>query len=345
MDAFFASVEQRDDPALRGKPVVVGGDGKRSVVAAASYEARKFGIFSAMPMALAKQKCENLLIVPHRFDVYIEVSRQIRDIFHSYTDLVEPLSLDEAYLDVTENKVNNPSATLIAREIKKKILKATQLTATAGISINKFLAKIASDMNKPDGLTVIKPDLIPSFIKTLPVEKFFGVGEVTARKMRELGIQTGGDLQTLTEIELAQHFGKAGRYYYQVCRGIDERAVSPERIRKSVSVERTFEEDLTSTTEIMEVINKLTHKLVESLHRLDIRGRTINIKYRFPDFRTFTRSRSIKSYTHEEEIIRNIATELFFDDDQAKEGIRLLGIGISNLDTELTNNAQLSFEW
>ena len=345
MDAYFASVEQRDHPHLKGKPVVVGGDTKRSVVAAASYEARKFGIFSAMPMSLAKQKCSDLVIVPHRFEVYKEVSSQIREIFKSYTELVEPLSLDEAYLDVTQNKVNLNSATLIAKEIKSKIQQQTKLTCTAGVSINKFLAKIASDIDKPNGLTVITPDKIPAFVRTLSIEKFYGVGEVTARKMKSLGILTGGDLQKLSEFDLVKHFGKAGRYYYHVCRGIDDREVSPSRIRKSISVERTFEEDLVDLDQVRSILNKLTDNLVSSLERLSIKGRTVNLKWRYPDFTTYTRSRSLKQFTSDKEVILQMVTQLFREDAVAEQGIRLLGVGISNLDTELEESSQLTFSW
>ncbi len=345
MDAFFASVEQRDDSALRGKPVVVGGDGKRSVVAAASYEARAFGVYSAMPMSMAKQKCRDLVIVPHRFAVYKEVSGQIRNIFKEYTDLVEPLSLDEAYLDVTENKMGLRSATLIAKAIKQKILATTDLTSTAGVSVNKFLAKIASDMNKPDGLTVITPEKISDFVASLPVEKFFGVGEVTAKKMKSLGIMTGLDLRQRSEIELVKHFGKAGRYYFNVCRGIDDRPVSPERIRKSVSVERTFEEDLLDREEVMRVLEKLTAKLTDSLEKLTVKGKTVNLKWRYPDFTTYTRSRTLNQYTSDRNIILKTVTQLFFKDAVPTQGIRLLGVGLSSLNTEVEDDGQLTFTW
>ena len=345
MDAFFASIEQRDDPNLRGRPVVVGGDGKRSVVAAASYEARAFGVFSAMPMSIAKQRCKTLVIVPHRFNIYKEVSQEIRQVFKEYTDLVEPLSLDEAYLDVTDNKIKLPSATLIAKEIKKKIWQRTRLTSTAGVSINKFLAKIASDMNKPDGLTVITPKQIPEFVATLPVVKFFGVGEVTAKKMKSLGLSTGADLQKLTEIELVQHFGKAGRYYYSVCRGVDDRPVSPDRIRKSISVERTFEDDLMDNESVVHVLQRLTENLTQSLDKMSIKGKTVNLKWRYPDFTTFTRSRTLNHYTSEYPLIFDTVRQLFEKDAVPTQGIRLLGVGLSNLDTELEESTQLTFKW
>src|SRR5688572_5694038 len=242
MDAFFASVEQRDFPELRGKPVAVGGGGPRGVVAAASYEARAFGVYSAMPGSIAKRKCPDLIFAKTRFDVYESVSRQIREIFLSYTDLVEPLSLDEAYLDVTENKFDIPSATLIAREIKKKIWEQTGLTASAGVSYNKFLAKIASALQKPNGLTVVPPEKAEALVETLPIEKFYGIGDVTAAKMHALGIRTGLDLKQRSMEELQKHFGKSGHYYFQISRAHDDRIVEPNRIRKSVGAERTYAE-------------------------------------------------------------------------------------------------------
>lgn len=331
MDAFFASVEQRDQPALKGKPVVVGGDSKRSVVAAASYEARKFGVFSAMPMALAKQKCPDLHIVPHRFSVYKNVSKQIRQIFHEYTDLVEPLSLDEAYLDVTNNKHDIPSATLIAQEIKEKVKRETELTCTAGISINKFLAKVASGMNKPDGLTTITPGKIHDFLHNLPVEKFYGVGKVTGQKMKELGLHTGADLKKVPLAELVRLFGKAGKYYFDVCRGIDEREVSPSRIRKSISVERTFEDNIYQHADAYEVLEKLSHELCLSLEKLDQEGRTIHLKWRYPDFTTPSRSLTFQRYVREYDVIIKTVTQLFNENVELVKGIRLIGIGISNL--------------
>ena len=334
MDAFFASVEQRDAPALRGKPLVVGGASRRSVVAAASYEARAYGVFSAMPMAMAKQKCPHLIIVPHRFDVYKEISSQIRDVFTKYTDLVEPLSLDEAYLDVTQNKKSQPSAIQIGREIKEEILKKTALTCSAGISVNKFLAKIASDMNKPDGLTVIKPQEIDAFVKKLPVEKFYGVGKATLKKMHEMGVQTGVDLQKYSEIDLVKIFGKVGRYYYKVCRGLDDRVVKPTRVRKSVSVERTFEDDVTNKNEVFEILTTLTIKLVNTLQRLNLKGKTVHVKWRYPDFVTPTRSRTFPYYLSEQSVIYPALSRLVNDNVEIERGIRLLGVGLSNLNGE-----------
>lgn len=344
MDAFFASVEQRDDPALRGKPVVVGGEGKRSVVAAASYEAREFGVFSAMPMSVAKQKCRHLVIVPHRFHIYKNVSAQVREIFHSYTDMVEPLSLDEAYLDVTENKKQMKIATEIAQEIKREVFEATNLTCSAGVSINKFIAKIASGMNKPDGLTVIKPKQISQFVAELPIEKFYGVGQATANRLHAEGIKNGADLRTFSEVELGNKFGKMGRYLYQVCRGIDEREVSADRIRKSVSVERTFEEDLMTDEEVMKIFDYLLEKLISALNRIEVKGRTVQIKYRYPDFSTFTRSRSLSYFTDDLTTIGQICRELYAQHADSTKGVRLLGVGLSNLDNELqSEQIQLEF--
>ncbi len=343
MDAFFASVEQRDQPSLRGKPLVVGGDGRRSVVAAASYEARAYGIYSAMPMTLAKYKCPHLTIVPHRFAVYKEVSQQIRKIFFDHTDLVEPLSLDEAYLDVTINKKSVHSATQIAREIKSSILEQVGLTATAGISVNKFLAKVASDLHKPDGLTVIKPDQIAAFVRDLPIEKFFGVGKMTLKRMHDMEVFTGGDLQRYSEIELARIFGKSGRYYYRVCRGLDDRPVKPSRIRKSVSVERTFEVDLTEQQAIIDLLKSLTKKLVHSIWKLKVKGKTVQIKWRYPDFITPTRSKTFQEYLDDQKIIFEAVVHLAREHIDCEKGVRLLGVGLSNLNTEITNQ-QLSLD-
>lgn len=331
MDAFFASVEQRDNPLLKGKPVAVGGESKRSVVAAASYEARKYGVFSAMPIAMARQRCPDLVIVPHRFSVYKDVSRQIRSIFHIYTDLVEPLSLDEAFLDVTENKKNIPSATIIAREIKEAVWSETLLTCSAGVSVNKFLAKVASGLNKPNGLTTIKPDQVITFLDQLAIENFFGVGKVTAMKMRSLGVRNGSDLRKISLEELIRQFGKAGHYYFEVCRGLDHREVSPEHIRKSISVERTFEENIYSRDVASQILVQLCEDLCDTLQHLDVKGRTLQIKWRYPDFTTPTRSRSFKNYTRDYRLIVDTITQLFDENADIVKGIRLLGVGISNL--------------
>ena len=252
MDAFYASVEQRDFPELRGKPVAVGGSASRGVVASCSYEARKFGVRSAMPSITAKRQCPDLIFTKHRFDVYREVSQQIRAIFHEFTELVEPLSLDEAYLDVTENKKGINSGTIIANQIRKRILEETQLTASAGVSFNKFLAKTASDVNKPNGICVITPDDAISFLEELKIERFYGVGKVTAKKMNAFRIFNGADLKKWTEIDLVTRFGKAGRHYYRIVRADDSREVNPHRIRKSIGAERTFSEDLQTVAEMKE---------------------------------------------------------------------------------------------
>jgi len=343
MDAFFASVEQMDDPKLRGKPVAVGGGSSRGVVAAASYEARKFGVRSAMPGFKAKQKCPHLIFVPPRFTRYKELSYQIREVFFEYTDLVEPLSLDEAYLDVTINKPNIESAIKIAQEIKKKVKTNVGLTASAGVSINKFLAKVASDLHKPDGLSVILPDDVQEFIDRLPIGKFYGVGKSTAGKMKTMGIVTGKDLYQYSEIDLVNHFGKFGRYLYKVVRGNDDREVKPERVRKSISVERTFEDDLVSIKQVEEKIRMVNEKLGQALIRTNIKGKTINLKIKYNDFTTSNRSKSVMTYTNDKELIRLICWELFEHLNWEGKGIRLIGLGLSNLDTE-QSEYQLEFE-
>ena len=343
MDAFFASVEQLDDPKLRGKPVAVGGGSSRGVVAAASYEARKFGVRSAMPGFKAKQKCPQLIFVPPRFKRYKELSSEIRNVFFEYTDLVEPLSLDEAYLDVTVNKPDIDSAIKIAKEIKRKIKSNVGLTASAGVSINKFLAKVASDLHKPDGLSVILPEDVQTFIDQLPIEKFYGIGKSTATKMRSLGIENGQDLYQYSEIDLVKNFGKFGRYLYKVVRGNDDREVSADRIRKSISVERTFEDDLVSDKEVEEKIQLINEKLGQALERTKIKGKTINLKIKFNDFTTITRSRSVKNFTNDIGLIESISWKLFEQLSWDGKGIRLLGLGLSNLDTE-HSEYQLEFE-
>ena len=344
MDAFFASVEQRDNPELRGKPVAVGGSRERGVVAAASYEARKFGVRSAMSSRLAYQKCPSIIFVRHRFDVYKEVSRQIRSIFHEYTDLVEPLSLDEAFIDVTQNKFSEPSAIKIASEIKQKIKQRTQLTASAGVSVNKFLAKVASDLKKPDGLAVILPEQVIPFLEELPIEKFFGVGKATAERMRNFGIKTGADLKKYSRLELAQRFGKFGSYLYDVVRGIDKRKVKPDRIRKSISSETTYNEDLTTLDDVKASVRLLIGKLCKSCEKYNIKGKTINLKYRFSDFTTFTRSRTLGGFTNSHDIITDLTFEMLQELEGEMKPIRLLGIGLSTLNTERKDN-QLEFDF
>jgi len=346
MDAFFASIEQRDDPALQGKPIAVGGSGKRGVVAAASYEARKFGVFSAMPSAIALRKCPDLIFVRHRFEVYRQVSGQIREIFLDYTDLVEPLSLDEAYLDVTENKKGIKFATHIAHEIKSRIKESTQLTASAGVSINKFLAKVASDQDKPDGLFIIKPKKAEAFVEQLPIEKFFGIGKVTAQKMHDLGINTGKDLKQWPLVELVSRFGKAGRYYYNIARAVDNREVNPNRIRKSIGAERTFEDDLTSEVDTIEQTRRILEILMERIHKSRVKGKTITLKLKYNDFEVITRSQSLQHYTSDKGEIESVAMDLIKKELPPKKGIRLLGLTLSNLNTESdASSTQLTLEF
>lgn len=343
MDAFFASVEQRDNPALRGKPVAVGGTKARGVVAAASYEARQFGVFSAMPTQVALRKCPHLIMVPTRFEVYKQVSRQIREIFLRYTDAVEPLSLDEAYLDVTENKPGLKSAMLIAKRIKQDILQETQLTASAGVSFNKFLAKIASGKNKPDGLTVVLPDEAETFVEMLPIEKFYGIGDVTAAKMKQLGIYTGADLKARSEMDLRRHFGKSGAYFYQIARAQDDRLVEPNRIRKSIGSERTFGEDLDTAEEMLLQLQRIAEEVAYDLHRLEASGKTITLKLKYHDFSLHTRSKTFFSAVRAEEVLLDIATELLRTPFLPVKPVRLLGITVSNLNYGKEQSGQLSF--
>lgn len=333
MDSFFASVEQRDFPQYEGKALAVGHRGPRAVVAAASYEARKYGVYSAMPMSIALRKCPNLIVVPHRFEVYHEVSGQIRSIFHEYTDLVEPLSLDEAYLDVTEVKKGPPSASLIAIEIKKEIRERTGLIASAGVSYNKFLAKIASDMDKPDGFYLIKPEDAESFLEELDVGLFFGVGEKTAQKMHRLNIFKGRDLKRLPLQDLVQHFGKAGSYFYDAVRGKDERLVHATRERKSIGAERTFENDLTDPSEVRAKLEDIIDIMWDRYETKKKHGRTITLKLRFADFTTITRSStSANGFTKDK--VCEVLLKLLPIEDIQEQGIRLLGSTISNFKEE-----------
>ncbi len=346
MDAFYASVEQRDQPELRGKPVAVGGSGKRGVVASASYEARKFGVRSAMPSITARRKCPDLIFVKSRFDVYREVSQQIRDIFFDYTDLVEPLSLDEAYLDVTENKKGLNSGTLIAEEIRKRIFEETQLTASAGVSFNKFLAKIASDINKPNGIKVIIPEEALDFIERLPIEKFHGIGRVTAEKMRRLGIQNGGDLKEWSEVDLVQRFGKVGRHYYRIVRAEDDREVNPHRIRKSIGAERTFREDLTELNDMKEKLTYLSGVVFEYMQKSENFGRTVTVKIKSADFRISSRSKTFGTEVTNLEALIAVTHELLDSNQEELEKVRLLGVAVSNLQKEnQTEGIQLKFEF
>ena len=334
MDAFFASVEQRDNPSLKGKPVAVGGSSERGVVAAASYEARKYGVRSAMSSKIAAQKCPHLIFVKPRFESYRAVSHQIREIFAEYTPLIEPLSLDEAYLDVTNNLKGIESATQIAIEIKEKIKMRTQLTASAGVSYNKFLAKIASDFNKPDGLYIIKPKQGPLFVETLEIDHFHGIGKVTAQKMHKMGIFTGKDLREYDEAFLVKHFGKIGRYYYQIARGIDTRIVNPERIRKSVGSENTFMQDLEARAEIQLGLEPLIEDVWRYCTKHEIFGRTVSLKVKYNDFQIVTRSRTTLSPIFDLSLFERIAYELLDQIMPPSKGIRLLGIALSNLSNE-----------
>jgi DNA polymerase-4 len=334
MDAFFAAVEQRDNPELRGKPIAVGGGGARGVVASASYEARQFGVRSAMPSITAQRKCPELIFVKSRFDVYRQVSQQIRDIFFDYTDLVEPLSLDEAYLDVTENKKGILSATLIAQEIRCRIEAETQLTASAGVSFNKFLAKIASDVNKPNGMKVITPAEAQPFLDALPIEKFHGIGQVTATKMRRMGIQTGADLKGWSELALVQRFGKAGRHYYYIVRAQDNRSVNPHRIRKSIGAERTFSEDLHDLAVMKEKLTYLAGVVYEYMQKSDNFGRTVTIKIKSADFKINTRSKSFTTEITQLPDLIAVTHELLDNNTGTIRAVRLLGVSVSNLQKE-----------
>lgn len=331
MDAFYASVEQRDFPELRGKPVAVGG-GERGVVSAASYEARKFGVKSAMASKIAKQKCPNLIFVKPRFEVYKQVSRQIREIFLDYTPLVEPLSLDEAYLDVTENLKGIATATEIAQEIKQRIKEITGLTASAGVSVNKFLAKIASDYQKPNGLCVIKPSQAIAFIENLEISKFHGIGKVTAEKMHRMGIFTGKDLKEKELAYLVKHFGKAGKYYYYIARGEDNRPVNPDSIRKSIGIENTFFSDLTEPDDLYKELDILLEQLWRRAERAKAYGKTVSLKIKYADFEIITRNKTSQLPIMDNDFLARIAYEMLNSILPAPKGIRLLGLSLSNLE-------------
>jgi DNA polymerase IV len=333
MDAFYASVEQRDNPEIKGKPVIVGGDpDSRGVVAACSYEARKFGIHSAMPCSKAARLCKKAVFLRPRFEAYTKISKQIRQIFLEYTDLVEPLSLDEAYLDVTENKKDMSSATLIAEEIRKKIFLVTGLTASAGVSFNKFLAKTASDINKPDGIAVITPDMAEKFIDKLEIGKFFGIGKVTEKKMIETGIKTGADLKKHSREKLITLFGKPGNYYYEISHGLDNRPVTPNRVRKSIGKERTFSEDITDMENIMQILEEISRQVSSSLERHGKEGKTITLKVRYHDFKSITRSVSTEQPAKTPAAILINVKELITKTDVGKTPVRLLGITVSNFE-------------
>jgi DNA polymerase-4 len=332
MDAFYASIEQRDNPELRGKPIAVGGspEGRGGVVATASYEARKFGVRSAMSSKKAIQLCADLIFIRPRFEVYKSVSNNLREIFQRYTDIIEPLSLDEAFLDVTHDKQNIGSAIEIANLIKQTIKNELQLTASAGVSVSKFVAKIASDMKKPDGLTFIGPSKIESFMEALPVEKFFGVGKVTADKMKSMGLHTGADLKKMTESDLVQRFGKSGHFFFKIVRGIDDREVQPHRETKSIGAEDTFPYDLEIIDEMHDALQKIAIIVHNRLVKRDLKGRTITLKIKYHDFKLITRSHSLTDAINDTDTIYNTAKDLLALTDSAHTKIRLLGISISN---------------
>ena len=333
MDAFYASVEQRDAPELRGKPVAVGG-GHRGVVAAASYEARAFGVRSAMPSVTAKRRCPDLVFVKPRFDVYKSVSMQIRAIFADYTELIEPLSLDEAYLDVSEDRLSLGSARAIAEAIRARIKAETGLTASAGVSYCKFIAKLASDQNKPDGICVIQPHSGAAFVATLPVKRFHGVGPVTAAKMERLGIHTGADLAAWSLPELEGHFGSSGGWYWRIARGIDDRSVKPDRPYKSVSAERTFDSDLTDPAELGAQLERVAGFAWARIERAEVKGRTVTLKVKFADFTLITRSRSMPGPMTDEASFLAVGQELLARLMPVPKGIRLLGLGLHSLQNE-----------
>jgi DNA polymerase IV len=335
MDAFYASVEQRNNPSLKGKPVIVGGDpGSRGVVAACSYEARKYGIHSAMASSIAYRLCPHAIFMHGNFDEYQNVSDQIHEIFHEYTDLVEPMSLDEAYLDVTENKFGYPYATVIAREIRKKIFQTTRLTASAGVSFCKFLAKVASDYHKPDGLTVITPEEADSFIDRLPIGKFHGIGKVTEKKMMVRGIRTGGDLKKLSREDLVSLFGKFGEYYYDIAHGLDDRPVETDYVRKSIGKEETFEKDIDDLAEMSSILKSIAGRVALALEHHEAKGRTITLKVKFADFTCISRSVTIEEPCDNCEIILMHSRNLLARTEAGDKKVRLLGISISNLDIE-----------
>lgn len=350
MDAFYASVEQMDHPELKGKPVAVGGGGTRGVVSAASYEARKFGVRSAISGAQAKRNCPELIFVKPRFDRYHEISKQIRKIFYDYTDLVEPLSLDEAYLDVTQNKKGNPSASLIAQEIRDRIFNEVGLTASAGISINKFIAKVASDYNKPNGQKTVNPEEVLSFLEHLDIRKFYGVGKVTAEKMYQKGIFTGKDLKSKSLEYLDKHFGKSGRFYYYIVRGIHNSEVKPNRIRKSLAAERTFNENLSSEIFMLEKLEHIAEEVSRRLNKNKVAGKTVTLKIKYSDFTLQTRSKTLAYFISDKSIILETTKDLLYQE-KMSNSVRLLGISLSNLNTETKRkpeqksiSVQLKFE-
>lgn len=341
MDAFYASVEQRDDPSLRGRPIAVGHDGPRGVVSTASYEARPYGVRSALPSVTARRLCPELIFVPARFDVYKAVSQQIRDIFREYTELVEPLSLDEAFLDVTHER----SATLVAREIKARIRRQTELTASAGVSVNKMLAKIASDYRKPDGLFTIAPSEVEAFVAALPVERFFGIGAVTAERMHRMDIHTGADLRQWDEAALVQRFGKAGHAYYGYARGVDEREVEPHRVRKSIGAETTFAEDTDDREQLRLELSAVREEVWNRLMRHEFKGKTVVLKLKFDNFRQITRSKTLFAPVNSAETLRQVSEELLAAVDFRGRKIRLIGLTVGNSPEACTECVQLRFDF
>lgn len=333
MDAFYASVEQMDNPLLRGKPIAVGGSENRGVVAAASYEARKFGVRSAISGVMAKKNCPELIFVRPRFDRYKEISSKIQKIFYEYTDLVEPLSLDEAYLDVTQNKKGNLSATLLAQEIRQRIFDEVGLTASAGISVNKFVAKIASDYNKPNGQKTVRPDEVLSFLEELPIRKFYGVGKVTTEKMYQLGIFTGVELKSKSLEFLEKHFGKSGNFYYNVVRGIHNSLVKSSRITKSVAAEHTFDVNLSSEIFMMDQLDIIAITLEKRLKKHNLAGKTVTLKIKYSDFTQQTRSKTLPYFIADKTLILEVVKDLLYQE-RMKDSVRLLGISLNNLNTE-----------
>ena len=346
MDAYYASVAQLDNPELRGKAVAVGGNEIRGVISAASYEARKFGVRSAMSSHLAKQKCPHLIFVKTDFARYKEISAKIREIFYDYTDLVEPLSLDEAYLDVTENKKGNPSASLIAKEIRQRIFDEVGLYASAGISINKFIAKVASDINKPNGQKTVHPNEVIPFLEELPVNKFYGVGKVTAAKMYNLGIFVGNDLKNKSLEELVKFFGKAGANYYNIVRGIHNSKVKPNRIQKSIAAERTFNENISSEIFMIDKLDKIADELERRMKKSDTKGKTITLKIKYSDFTQQTRSKTTTHFMQHKSEFFPVVKELLYQD-EITNSVRLLGLSFGNLNTILKEPiwVQLQFEF
>ncbi len=351
MDAFYASVEQMDNPDLKGKPLAVGGGGKRGVVSAASYEAREFGVRSAMAGNLAQKLCPELIFVKPRFERYNEISKQIRKIFFDYSDLVEPLSLDEAYIDVTSNKKGNPSASLIAKEIRLRIFNEVGLTASAGISVNKFVAKVASDYNKPNGQKTVNPEEVIEFMEVLDIRKFYGIGKVTAEKMYKKGIFTGADLKTKSLEFLEQSFGKSGTYYYHVVRGEHHSEVRPNRTRKSLAAERTFSENLSSEIFMLDKLEHIADEVSRRLIKSKVAGKTVTLKIKYSDFSLQTRSKTLPYFISDSAIILETAKGLLYQE-KLKNSVRLLGISLSNLNTETkkkvvqkTVSVQLKFDF